>query len=96
MKGFKWQEVLDFLEENLETEFWYTNPRCLNGKKGCLMGEFFKSKGFKGVNGSGTAALGAYIENPRIYPISRIHFGLSFQTGQEILDRYNSLINNEK
>lgn len=60
MKEFKWREVEDFLNENLDSKFNYTRPSLMVDGPHCLMCSFFESKnidGFKGVNAKGDKAL---------------------------------------
>jgi hypothetical protein len=79
MQKFSLFEVIEFLRANPKKIFDYTNPRC-NEKVGCLMAEFFKSKGFAGVQ-YGVSASGRYLydgseplcEVENLFPISQIH-----------------------
>ena len=87
MKKFKWQEVIDFLEENKNERFNFGNPfskeNPLNGDKcNCLLARFFDAQGvdFYTVAPNGGMAWGGRFEPVAIiedqpYTIGKVHFG---------------------
>lgn len=72
---FEWEEVEDFLRENWDKSFYYLCPD-LEEENGCLLSEFYKSKGFN----EGTVTNKGRLYNKKVlaeiempYPIGQIH-----------------------
>lgn len=95
MQKFQFSEVVEFLNNNLDSVFNYGMPTLTNDRC-CLMGEFFKDKGFRGhhlsVSYDGksleteTGGIVAQIEDFKIDQIGDIHKE-RFDTGRKILER---------
>lgn len=93
MKTYKFSEVIDFLKDNQETVFHYSEPN-LKSDECCLMASFFKSKGhstgrssFDGtklIDGKrGEQQLAEIVDGPR--DLSSYHE--NDDTGGKILER---------
>lgn len=95
MKTFQFSEVVDFLKENKNKTFDYTNPvldRFIDDDAApcCLMASFFKSKGFeKGAvsyNGRNLFYNLKIIATVEGFPLALINFhGMGFNSGEKIL-----------
>jgi hypothetical protein len=92
MKTYKWQDVLDFIDENLETKFNMTHPFS-SDRDPCVMCRFFESKNipkFSHVNYAGFTAMNsncqpvAEIKDPPTRTILDLFFGKFLD--QEIVD----------